>query len=116
MVEVVVGGIVAVEVAGGVDVGVAPAVPSNVAVGVALAVPSNVAVGEVSPAVEVSLLSGVDLGSPLAVSCSVGVGFPHKDGLEESCRLRLMLRPVSSEISSKMAGSTGKNERNGQGL
>jgi hypothetical protein len=104
VVEVVVGGIVAVEVAVGVDVGVA------------LAVPSNVAVGEVSPAVGVSVYSAVDVGSPVAVSFGVGVGFPHMDGLEESCGLTLMLRPVSTEISSKMAESTGKNEKNGQEL
>ena len=103
-VDVVVGGIVAVEVVEGVDVGVT------------LEVPSNVAVGEVKPAVGVSLLNGSDVGSPVAVSFNTEVGFPHEDGLAVSCGLTSMLRPVSSEISSKMAESTGTNERDGQGL
>lgn len=91
VVEVIVGGIVAVEVVAGVDVGVA------------VAVLSIVTVGEVGPAVGVSLYSGVDVGSPVADSSNAGVGFSHDDGLAESCGVTLMLRPVSSEISSRIA-------------
>ena len=101
---VAVGGIVAVEVVTGVDVGVASMVLSKVAV------------GEGIPTGGVSLQSGVEVGIPVSVSFGKGVEFPQKDEPEESCGLTLMVRPVCLEISSKMAESTGINERNGHGL